>query len=90
MQILQSVCTFQKNFLYAKLLILPLDYRALQTREYRIDNVWRNVHLRMSAYSERTRSMPNVPLTYLSVCEHDDIRCSVTALLRSVGVLAHD
>ena len=46
----------------------------------------------MSAYLERTRRMPNVPLTYICVCERmgayehtlsyaDVIRCSVTALL---------
>ena len=45
----------------------------------------------MSAYSERTRRMPNVPITYISVCERmrihehtlayaDVIRCSVTVL----------
>ena len=43
----------------------------------------------MSSYSERIRGMPNVPLTYISVCERvrayehtlenaDAIRCSVT------------
>ena len=47
----------------------------------------------MSAYSERMRRMPNVPLTHMSVFERmrayehtlayaDAIRCSVTALLQ--------
>jgi len=49
----------------------------------------------MSAYSERTRRMPNVPLTYISVCKRmrayahtlayaDAIRCSVTAHLQQI------
>jgi len=47
----------------------------------------------MAAYTERTRRMPNVSQTYISVCERmrayehtlayaDAIRCSVTALYR--------
>jgi len=39
MQILVSVCTFQKNVVYPQLLIPPLDYRPLQMYEYRIHNV---------------------------------------------------
>ena len=31
------------------------------------------VHRRLSAYLERTRRMPNVPLTYISVCERMSI-----------------
>jgi len=48
----------------------------------------------MSAFWERTQRMPNVPLTYISVCERmrtyehtlayaDAIRCSVTALVHT-------
>jgi len=56
----------------------------------------------MSAYSETARLMPNVPLTYISVCERmqayehiplayaDAIRCSVTALLDRSVYYAHD
>jgi len=33
MQILESVCKFQKNFLYAQLLTPPRDYRLLQMYE---------------------------------------------------------
>ena len=32
MQILESVCKFQKNFLYAQLLTPPLDYRPFYKR----------------------------------------------------------
>jgi len=57
--------------------------------------VYYNVHRRISAYLERTRRMPNVPLTYICVFERmgayehtlayvDVIRCSVTALYASV------
>ena len=43
-----------------------------------------NVHRGMSAYLERTRRMPNVPLTYISAYENNYTFTYVDAIRRSV------
>jgi len=53
----------------------------------KLASAYNNVHRQMSAYEERTRRMPSVPLTFICVYEReytltyaDAIRCSMTAL----------